>query len=879
MTPDRFQKAKRIYNSALKCEPAQRDEYLSEACAGDEALRKEVESLLGCRTEAQQFFKAPAVQAGAKALARESQIDLTGRTVSHYAVIEKIGEGGMGVVYKARDTHLDRFVAIKVLPADMVADENRRRRFAQEAKAASALNHPNIVTVHDISQADGVTFIAMECVEGKTLDQFIPRKGMPLNEALKVAVQVADALVRAHAAGIVHRDLKPANVMVNEHGLVKVLDFGLAKLTEVEPPTKDDATRTLTAAHTEEGTIVGTVAYMSPEQAEGKNVDARSDIFSFGALLYEMITGHRAFQGDSKLSTLSAVLHREPKPLEDVPRDLEKTLTRCLRKDPDWRFQHMDDVKIALAELRGEQVSPKLPAANTEGMRLRPWLWGAPVLAVLVVALAWWGLSAWRQRVSARATAGRIESLAVLPLANLSGDPAQEYFADGMTEALISNLAQIGALRVISRTSVMQFKGTRKALPEIARELKVDAVLEGSVLRAGNRVRITAQLIEGATDRHLWAQNYEGDLTDVLALQGEVARAAASQIQVRLTPQEQTRLAKARPVKPEAYEYYLRGIHLMKPPSRSNAQAAIGMLERAVEIDPGFAVAYADLAQLCAWMVFFYAPEEQAQWEPRAYAAVDKALALDPDLAEAHVARGQLLWTPSNRFPHETAIREFRQALASKPNSSAAHMWLAVVYNHVGLLEEALGHARRALAIDPTNQPARTQEIWALVVLGRYEDALSLWQGLPQSEPAELIVYVLALAQQLSEARAKIPDLLKEHPEDPGGFLNLLQALLFAADGKQQEAEEQIQKVVAQKKAFGHFHHAAFMIVCVYARMHKPKKALDWLEQAADGYPCYRAFQRDPNLDSLHKEPRFIAFLERVKRESNFYKTLVASTE
>ena len=385
-----------------------------------------------------------------------------------------------------------------MLPADRVADENRRRRFVQEAKAASALNHPNIVTVHDISQADGVTFIAMECVEGKTLDQLIPRKGMPLNEALKVAVQVADALVRAHAAGIVHRDLKPANIMVNEHGLVKVLDFGLAKLTEVEPRTKDDATRTLTAAHAEEGTIVGTVAYMSPEQAEGKNVDARSDIFSFGALLYEMITGHRAFQGDSNLSTLSAVLHQEPKPIEDVPRDLEKTVARCLRKDPDWRFQHMDDVKIALAELREEPVSAKLPAVAAEGARLRPWL--LPVLAILVAALAWWGLAVWRQHVSERAPAGRIESLAVLPLANLSGDPNQEYFADGMTEALISSLAQIGALRVMSRTSVMQFKGTRKPLPEIARELKVDAILEGCVLRAGHRVRIIAQLIEGIAE-------------------------------------------------------------------------------------------------------------------------------------------------------------------------------------------------------------------------------------------------------------------------------------------------------------------------------------------------------------------------------------------
>jgi len=809
---------------------------------------------------------------------------MLGQTISHYQILGKLGEGGMGVVYKARDTHLDRFVALKVLPPEKVADPERKRRFVQEAKAASALNHPNIITIYDIDTSGGVDFIAMECVEGQTLSRLISRRPLPLEQALDYGVQIASALAAAHRAGITHRDLKPGNVMVTgpegsgHPGLVKVLDFGLAKLTEAGVPGEDQPTRTL-QQQTEEGALLGTVAYMSPEQAEGKPVDSRSDIFSFGVLLYEMMTGRRAFERDSKLSTLSAILREEPKPLGgDVPPELDRIVSRCLRKDPNRRSQHMGDVKVALEELREESVSAKLAAPVMAAARRRPWLWGAPVLAVLVAALAWWGLSAWRQRVSERATAGRIESIAVLPLANLSGDPAQEYFADGMTEALISDLAQIGALRVISRTSVMQFKGTRKALPEIARELKVDAVLEGSVLRAGNRVRITAQLIEAATDRHLWAQNYERDLTDVLALQGEVARAVAGQIQVRLTPREQTRLAKARPVKPEAYEYYLRGIHLEKG-SRSNLQDAIGMLERAVEIDPGFAVAYAHLAQSYVAMFFFFSPEEQAQWESKAQAAVDKALALDPDLAEAHVARGRLLWTPSNHFPHEKAIQEFRRALALKPNSSEAHAWLAVVYNHVGLLEEGLRHARQALAIDPAHVIARGQEAMALLGLGRYEETLSILQRLPERGiEAAFTAYTLVQAGRLSEARAKLPDILKENPEDPGGMLSLTQALLFAADGKEREAEEQIRKA-AQKKAFGHFHHTAFGIACAYARMNKPQKAIDWLEQAADGYPCYPAFARDRNLDSLRKEPRFIAFLERVKKESDYYRALVANTE
>ncbi|HVN82320.1 MAG TPA: serine/threonine-protein kinase, partial [Terriglobia bacterium] len=308
---------------------------------------------------------------------------MIGKTISHYQVLEKLGEGGMGVVYKARDTHLDRFVALKILPAEKVADSDRRRRFVQEAKAASALNHPHIVTIYDIDEADGVHFIAMEYVDGKTLDQLIPRHGMRLNEALKVAVQMSDALAAAHEAGIVHRDLKPGNLMVTEKGQVKVLDFGLAKLTEKLPTGAEDATLTA-KPDTEEGKILGTVAYMSPEQAEGKKVDARSDIFSLGSVFYEMMTGEKAFQGSSKISTLSAILHQEPKPISTIgraiPADLEKLIRRCLRKDPERRIQHMVDVKLALLELKEESDSGTLEAAGAPGAAVRGKLWWAGVL-------------------------------------------------------------------------------------------------------------------------------------------------------------------------------------------------------------------------------------------------------------------------------------------------------------------------------------------------------------------------------------------------------------------------------------------------------------------------------------------------------------------
>ena len=795
---------------------------------------------------------------------------MIGRSIAHYTILEKLGEGGMGIVYKARDTHLNRFVAIKVLPPQSVSDPKRKRRFVQEARAASALNHPNIITIYDITQEGGVDFISMEYVAGDTLSRLIARRALPLHEALGYAAQMAGALVAAHRAGIIHRDLKPSNVMVTRDGLVKVLDFGLAKLAETGAPREDEATRTL-QQETEKGTVVGTVAYMSPEQAEGKPVDSRSDIFSFGVVLYEMITGRRAFERRSRLATLSAILRDEPASLDpSVPRELAKIIARCLNKDPNRRFQDIGDIKVALEEMRVESTGK---TAKARTVARRRWLQSAAAVAVLLMALSW-RAGLLRQWLYGRTTTGRIESLAVLPLANFSRDPAQEYFADGMTEALIADLAQVGSLRVISRTSVMQFKETRKALPDIGRQLKVDAVVEGSVVHAGNRVRITAQLIEAATDRHLWAETYERDLADVLALQGEVARAIADQIRVRLTPGEHARLAQGRPVKPEAYEYYLRGKQLGW--SKAETGTAIGMLERAVEIDPGFAAAYADLARFYVAMFFYFEPQEQGQWEPKARAAVDRALELDPGLAEAYIARSELICTPSTHFPWEKAIRDLRQALALKPNSSEAHADLAEAYVHVGLLEEAQDHLRRVREIDPAHGADPVMEMLALTGLGRYEEALSMWQTTPQRGvwSRAFTAGLLIELGRLKEARAQLNELHDEKVEFPGGVINGLQALLLAAERKDSEAEQQI-RLAAENKGFGHFHHTAFLIACAYSRMNRLQQSIAWLEQTADqGFPCYPAFEHDPSLEPLRKDPRFIAFLARMKNQRDYYRAL-----
>ncbi|MCW8983922.1 MAG: protein kinase [Thermoanaerobaculales bacterium] len=794
---------------------------------------------------------------------------MIGTTLGHYRIVEKIGEGGMGEVYRAHDERLDRDVAVKVLPAEVSNDPDRLARFEREAKAVAALNHPNIVTLHTIEEADGHRFITMELVTGHALAELIPNDGMALTRVLEIAIPFAGALAAAHEKGVVHRDLKPGNVMVDDEGRVKILDFGLAKLRP-EPSSTDDS-ELLTETLTREGHVMGTLPYMPPEQVRGERVDARADLYSFGVMLYEMASGDRPFSGDTSADLASAILTDTPRPLEelrpDLPWRMDSIVERCLHKEPKRRTQSALDLQHELEDFRQEIGSQSRQPASAEkqdeaevhfSQSRRRLLAGISFAGLaLVVTL----LIFIFQELGAPPSTDTpsIHSLAVLPFDNLMNDPEQDYFVDGMHEALLTDLAKMESVRVISRSSVMRYKEAPEPIREIARELDVDAVIEGSVLRSGNRVRITAQLIDGATDDHLWADSYDRDLEDVLGLLSEVSRAISGEIHVAIASGSETADVGSHTVDPEAYEAYLRGRHAFDMWNRESRTQACKMYQRAIELDPDFAPAWSALAM--AGFAEVFGGLDPARDEVReARAAARRALELDPNIGEAHAVLG--FFSLYSDWDWPLAARELKHALALSPHSSGVRHAYADYLLVTGKLEESLEQTRLGRTYDPLSPLSHQVVLYHALMAGHYEEVIvegrQTLEKFPDfTSPHGAIGDALWVLGRYKEAVAEYE--VNWGPESDS-FRTFSEA--FDRLGPQGASGVLANHLAERAKSEPIRPH---IIAEWYALAGENDSAFEWLEKA---YEVRSAFllhtPSSPNFASLHSDPRFDALMQRI---------------
>jgi len=618
-----------------------------------------------------------------------------GKTLAHYYIIEKIGAGGMGIVFRAHDLQLDRDVALKVLPAETLTDETARARLLREARMASKLNHPHVCTIHEVGEADGQAYIAMELVEGKSLSTLLEGGALPVEQVLRYGQQVADALAHAHERGVIHRDLKSANVVITPEGRAKVLDFGLAKRLGGESAA--EGTTVTQATLTAPGSLTGTLAYMAPEQLRGQPADARSDIWALGVMLYEMAAGRRPFQGQTGFELSSAILNQTPPPLPgSVPGELGVVVERCLAKEPGERYQRAGEVSAALEAIGLGTMAPW--AAWRYTLMRRRWLALAAAVVVVLLIVAALNYDWLRTRISGGPP--RVQSLAVLPLENLSGDAEQDCLADGTHEALITKLAQIKGLRqVVNRHSVLRYRKTDKSLPQIGRELGVDALITGSVLHSGNRVRVTAHLVRASSEEQLWTDSYEREYRDVLSMQNEIVSAITQSISLQLTPQEKARLAHARQVNPETYEAYLKGMFYFNKRTPEGYTIGMKLLQQAIDKDPADPLPYAGLALGIAIIAHGSGSIVPTVDFPRARTAALKAIELDENSPEAHVALAAVKLYYEWDWPGTE--REFLRALELNPKSADAHEhygWYLLLFNRG---EEGLVEVKRAQELEP----------------------------------------------------------------------------------------------------------------------------------------------------------------------------------
>jgi eukaryotic-like serine/threonine-protein kinase len=891
MNPERWRRVEQLYHSALALEESRRKAFLEDSCADDEALCRDVASLLARQRQAEEFMEVPALEMMARELAQEQNQpggrvedprQLVGRTISHYRVLAKLGGGGMGVIYSAEDSRLGRNVALKFLH-EGARDPAALERLRREARATSALNHPNICTIYDIGEFEGEYFIAMEALEGQTLRERIAGKPLTLELLSEWGIQVADALEAAHIEGIIHRDIKPSNIFITNRGQAKILDFGLAKRTQRKiagsAGAANESTLSLREEHlTSPGEAIGTVAYMSPEQARGEELDSRTDVFSLGCVLYEMATGQPPFSGSTSAVVFDGILHQAPTPPSRwspaIPAEVERIINKALEKDREVRCQTAAELRADLKRLKRDTDSAKAASAKQEvpsrPVMSRRWVavLAGSLVAMLLVAV---GLNLERIRGWLRGTVERprIGSLAVLPLENLSRDPEQEYFAEGMTDELITDLAKIGAIRVISRTSVMQYKGTQKSIGQIAKELGVDAVIEGTVLRSGNRVRITAQLVAAPTERHVWAESYERDLSDVLLLQNEVARTIAQQIRVQLTPQQQAQFATNRPLQPEAHEAFLKGKYFANRLSPDGIDKAIHYFNEAINTDPTYGLAYAEMAETYCWATAYQLLPAQ-EGLAKAKSAALHAIEIDATLGEAHNA---LAWV---KYVHDWdfsgAEEEFKRAINLSPGNANVHLWYGNYLAQAGRFDESITEMNTARSLDPLSPVLGSLAATPLLGSRQYDKAIEQLHKVQELDPN--LPLPRMFLQQAYEGKGDFASASNEWQQVALGFgekpeiVNARVEKLrrgFTEAGERGYWQTQLEFLIADSKQSP---ADSYSLALLHARVGDQNRTFQYLEKAFQEHSQDLTLWllTEPAFDSIRTDPRFQDLLRRMGR-------------
>jgi len=804
-----------------------------------------------------------------------------GTRLGHYEIHSKLGAGGMGEVYLAEDQQLRRRVAIKLLSPGLVSDEKANNRLLKEARAAATLDHPNICSIYEVGQADDRTFIAFQYIEGETLEARIKLKPPEWKGSLAIAVQIVEALEEAHSQGIIHRDIKPANIMITTRGQVKVLDFGLARVITSTVSGEAETQSMMTAP----GAIMGTMPYMSPEQVRAEVLDGRSDIFSFGVVMYEMLSGRQPFANRTGADVISAILKDEPPTLlGSVPQELQRIVSKCLEKDRNLRYQQAAEVRVDLQRLARDSESASLdisakpemkaesdvsdridkatPSRKGIRFRARSLIIPAAIVVVAFIAAAFFYFP--RGKTDGPLA---IKSLAVLPLKSL--DAGENNLGLGIADAVIRRISQTGELTVRPTSAVRRYLKEDADALTAARQLNADAVLDGSVQRAGDHLRVSVNLLRTSDGMSLWSDKFDMEMTDIFTIQDTVAQQVASRLRLQLDPSQQARLTKRYTSNPIAYDYYTKGlIGFDQRISLTKAQweAPVDFFKRAIEADPNYALAHAQLAYTYATIAVFIDPTEPA-WAERAREEINLAQTLDPQVAETHLARAQLLYSSHEGYQGEAAVHEVQSALQLNPNTG--HAELAFLYLHLGLVDLGSGELQRAVEIDPTSEFVKGTTILNYMVESKYDEYAAHRERYHVDE-AE--AWYLMGTGRLDEAQKSIEEWTAKKSDEIR--LPNKKALLLALKGDFHAAEAAIPGILSRHPAKDPlYHHAAYDIASIYALEGKSAEAVKWLrETSASGFPCYPLFEHDAYLNKIRPAPEFIQFMTEMKAQNELYK-------